>query len=163
MTYIYSIIILIFLLPVTNEVEVCDCARIENWRTATVGEYEYVKDVFIGEVKKISEDKTEYEFVVLEVFKGNLKVGRTVKGINPKYCEPDVNKKGHWLFFGAFSDNFNLNECGLTSNIEEPWRILPPPPPPELKADEKKMIKRWKKEVRENMQEQISILREISD
>ena len=101
---------MIFLLPLTNEIAVCDCARIENWRTATVGEYEYVKDVFIADVKKISEDKTRYEFVVSEVFKGKLKVGATIKGINPKYCGPVVSKKGKWLFFGTVSNNFHLKK-----------------------------------------------------
>ena len=150
-----------FLLPIQNRIDACNCARIENWRTATVGEYEYVKDVFIGDVKMISEDKTEYELIVTEVFKGELKVGATVKGINPEYCSPNVGKKGEWLFFGTLTNYFHLNECGLTSNIEEPWGILPPPPPPELKSEQKRMIKKWKKEARENIQEQINILRNI--
>lgn len=152
-----------FLLPIQNGIDACDCARIENWRTATAGEYEYVKDVFIGDVKIISDDRTEYELIVTEVFKGDLKVGTVVKGINPKYCGPIINKKGQWLFFGTFSNNFHLNECGLTSNIEEPWGILPPPPPSELKLDEKRMIKKWKKEARKNVQEQIIILRNIKE
>lgn len=150
-----------FLFPTHNRIDICDCARIENWRTATVGEYEYVKDVFIGDVKMISEDKTEYELIVTEVFKGELKVGSMVKGINPEYCSPNVTKKGEWLFFGTFKNNFHLNICGLTSNIEEPWGIKAPPPPTELKWKQKRMIKKWKKEVRENMQEQINILRNI--
>lgn len=138
MPLIYNIIFSIFLFPIAQQVDICDCARIENWRTATVKEYEFVKDVFIGDVRKISNDKSEYELIISEVFKGTVEVGATIKGINLKYCGPVVDKKGQWLFFGTITEYFHINECGLTSNLEEPWRILPPPPPPELRLDEKK-------------------------
>lgn len=148
-----------FLHPIQNGIGPCDCAGIENWRTATVGEYEYVEDVFIGNVKTLSGDKAEYEIEVTEVFKGDLKVGSLIKGINSQNCEPIVNKKGQWLFFGTFSNNFHINECGLTSNIEEPWRFLPPPPPPELNMDYESIIDEFKKEARKMIQEQIIIVR----
>ena len=141
----------------------CDCARIENWRTATHGEYEYVDDVFIGDVNLISENKNEYELIVCEVFKGNLEIGEKIKGINAKYCGPIVDKKGQWLFFGKFLTEFKLNECGLSTNIEEPWQILPPPPPPHLKAEEKSIITNWKKDARKMVHEQIIILRNKTD
>ncbi len=137
----------------------CDCAPIGNWRNATNMEYEYVDDVFIGDVKNINEFETEYEIVICEVFKGDLKVGQKIKGINLKYCSPIVSKKGQWLFFGTYSTDFKINDCGLTTNIDEPWHILPPPPPPNLKEQEKKIIEKWKKVARENVQEQIKILR----
>lgn len=163
MTHLYSIIALLFLLPITNEVAVCDCVWSKNWRKAIVKEYESVDDVFIGEVKSISDDNLEYEVIVTDVLKGNLKVGTAVTGINPIYCDPIVDKKGPWLFFGTLLDNFYLNECGYTSNIEKPWSITPPPPPPppELKLDEKKMLDKWKETARETMQEQLTILRNI--
>ena len=150
----------IFLL---NGINFCDCAPIENWRTATDKEYDYVDNVFIGDVNLISENKNEYELVVCEVFKGNLKIGQRIKGINPKYCPPIVNKEGQWLFFGKFSTDFKLNECGLTTNIEEPWKILPPPPPPHLKSEEQTIIDNWKQDALKMVHEQISILRNKTD
>ena len=99
-----------------------------------------------------------------EVFKGNLKAGQVVKGTNPRYCSPFVDKLGEWVFFGKYSTDFKTNDCGLSSNIAEPFGMFPPPPPkPNRDVDGKELIKTWKAESRKSVLEQIEMLRNISE
>lgn len=158
--------ILIFLLTI-NFIPIgmdnCTCARIENWRRATSQEFEYVDDVFIGDVT-INEKQTDYSIVVCEVFKGELKSGQIIKGVNIGSCEPFVAQNGKWVMFGKYSTEFKVNDCGLSSNIAEPYGRFPPPPPPppDFKYDEKTVLKKWKAESKKMISEQIKILRKIS-
>jgi hypothetical protein len=160
---IYITILSIFFLP--NGANVCSCATIGNWRKATPKEYKYVEDVFIGDVKKIGESKFDYEIEVCEVFKGDLKVGQIIKGTNPRYCSPFVDKLGEWVLFGEYSTDFKTNDCGLSSNIAEPFGMFPPPPPPKPNSDtdSKELIKKWRIESKKNILEQINMLRNISE
>lgn len=162
MAYIYKIAILTFLFSI-NQTPDCECPRIEDWRNFTIKEFEYSQEVFIADVIWISEDETEFKFIVLEVFKGDLAVGTTITGINARPCGPLVNKKGDWLFFGMLTDLFQINSCGFSVNIEEPWRSLPPLPPSELHLDEEKFMKGWKEEAREVMEEQLTIIRSLKE
>ena len=160
MTKIYIIIISIFIFP--NGTDICECAPLPNWKKATPKEFEYVEDVFIGDVTICN--NTEFEIKVCEVFKGNLKAGEIIKGENIGYCGPYVDKNGEWLLFGNYLNNFKVNDCGLSSNIAEPFGMFPPPPPPppDFKYDEKTVLKKWKAESKKMIKEQIKMLREIS-
>lgn len=159
MIKIYILLLSVFIFP--DGVDICDCAPVPHWQKATPREFEYVEDVFIGDVTIYNEK--EFEIRVCEVFKGNLKSGQIIKGKNSSYCGPYVDKNGEWLLFGKYSNNFKVNDCGLSSNIAEPFTILPPPPPPNYKYDEKTFLKKWKVEIHEIMQEQISILRKMKE
>lgn len=155
----------IFFLP--NGTDVCTCAPNGNWRKATPKEYENVEDVFIGDVT-ILENNSDYEIVVCEVFKGELKSGQSIKGENLRYCGPNVNKNGQWVLFGNYSTTFLVNDCGLSSSITEPFGMYPPPPPPKKNSDvdRKELIAKWKSELKseskKNIQKQINMLRNIS-
>ncbi|WP_127845636.1 hypothetical protein [Psychroflexus aestuariivivens] len=157
------LIIFLTLIFIPNENKNCTCAPIENWQKATPKEFEYVDDVFIGDVT-ISENQTDYLIVVCEVFKGDLKSGQKIKGVNIGYCGPFVDKNGEWVMFGKYLTEFKVNDCGLSSNIAEPYGMLPPPPPPppDFKYDEKTVLKKWKAESKKMIIEQIKMLREIS-
>ena len=160
MIKIYIIILTLFLFP--NGTEICTCAPLPHWKKATPKEYEYVDEVFIGDVTIC--DGTNFEIKVCEVFKGNLKVGEIIKGENIGYCGPFVDKNGEWILFGKYLNNFKVNDCGLSSNIAEPFGMFPPPPPPppDLEYDEKTVTKKWKAESKKMIKEQIKMLRKIS-
>jgi len=161
MIKIYTIILSIFIFP--NGADTCECAPHPNWKKATPKEFEYVEDVFIGDVTICNE--TEFEIKVCEVFKGNLKAGDFIKGENIGYCGPYVDKNGEWVLFVNYSNSFKVNDCGLSSNIAEPFGLFPPPPPPEkdIKYNEKKVIKEWKVKLKKSIKKQIIILRNISE
>jgi hypothetical protein len=160
---IYSLIVSLFFVP--NGTNICSCAPNGKWRIETPKEYNYVDDVFIGDVKEIGESKFDYEIVVCEVFKGNLKAGQVVKGTNPRSCSPFVDKLGEWVFFGKYSTDFKTNDCGMSSNIAEPFGMFPPPPPPKPNTDidGKELKKKWKAESRKSILEQITMLRNMSE
>lgn len=161
MTKILIIILSIFTIP--NGTNICTCAPLPNWKKATPIEFEYVESVFIGDVTIC--DKSEYEIKVCEVFKGDLKIGEIIKGENIGYCGPYVDKNGKWVLFGKYSNNFKVNDCGLSSNIAEPFGMFPPPPPPKpnLDVDGKELIKKWRAESKKNILEQIEMLRNLNE
>ena len=162
MKYILSV--LLGFIIITKSTNNCNCAPIENWRSATEAEFQIVDLVFVGDVQRIDEEGSGYEIVVCEVFKGNLLPGERISGINPKTCNPVVDRKGQWLFFGEKSDQnrFKQNICGLTNHLMEPVRQLPPPPPPDSGIDYEEYKRTWKKEAKEIVSEQLQIVRKLA-
>jgi len=160
MNNIYNLILLILFLPI--EKNICTCPPPANWRKATPSEYNYSNDVFIGDVKLIPNSQVDYEIVVCEVFKGDLKSGQTIKGEKFGTCGPYVNKNGEWVLFGTYSTKFKVNDCGISSNINDPRGLLPPPPPPNSEIEEKVTLKSRKLEARKHIKKQINMLRNIS-
>jgi len=138
----------------------CDCAPIKNADRALDHEFKFVDDVFIGDVKWFNNDSTTYEVIVCEVFKGDLKPGQKIKGVNKGLCGPFVLKTGEWIFLGTYSTNFKVHDCGLTTKLDEPWTILPPPPPPETEEElGQDWLDKWKIKARLEAQRQIEVLR----
>ena len=162
MNYFTSVLIFLFLFSETSNT--CTCAPVGNWRSATAAEFDNVELVFIGDVQQIDDEGLEYELVVCEVFKGNLSEGQRISGVNPKSCNPVVDKKGQWLFFGDKSDQnlFSQNICGLTNHLIEPIRQLPPPPPPDSDIDYEEYKRTWKKEAKKIVREQVKIVRKLT-
>ncbi|MCY2686788.1 hypothetical protein [Salinimicrobium sp. TH3] len=109
----YFIFILTFFIWFSESRENCTCAPVGNWKGATEAEFRNVELVFTGDVQRIEESGSEYEIVVCEVFKGNLKEGQRISGINPASCNPIVDQKGQWLFFGKMDQG----------NFTQPMRI----------------------------------------
>ena len=138
----------------------CDCAPINNVDRALDHEYKFVDDVFVGDVKWFDNDSTNFEIIVCEVFKGDLKPGQKIKGINEGLCGPFVFKTGEWIFLGTYSNKFKVHDCGLTTDLDEPWTILPPPPPPETEKElGQDWLDKWKEKSRQEAYRQIEILR----
>ena len=159
----YFISILIFIPLFFETMDTCTCAPVENWKTATAAEFEIVDLVFIGDVQQIGENGSDYELVVCEVFKGNLLQGERISGVNPKSCNPIVDRKGQWLFFGKTDQRkFTQNECGLTNHLLEPIGQLPPPPPPDSGIDYEEFKSTRKEEAKEIVKGQIKIVRELA-
>lgn len=137
----------------------CICAPPMNWKKATPIEFEYSKNVFIGEVTVC--DDENYEMVICEVFKGELTAGQMITGKNRGTCGPYVDKNGEWIMFGEYTTEFTVNDCGISMSMTDP-RMLPPPPPSNADRQEQKFIATWKAESKKNRQEQLKILRKIS-
>ena len=160
MKYFFSILIFLSCFPGPGEI--CTCAPVGNWKGATEAEFKNVELVFIGDVQRIEKSGSKYEIVVCEVFKGNLTEGQRISGINPKSCNPIVDRKGQWLFFGKTDQNkFTQNICGLTNHLVEPIGQLPPPPPPDSGINYEEYKSTWKKEAKEIVKGQIKIVREL--
>jgi hypothetical protein len=161
MKYFFSILIFLFWIPEPEEI--CTCAPVGNWKGATEAEFTNVELVFTGDVQRIEKNGSKYEIVVCEVFKGNLTEGQRISGKNPESCNPIVDRKGQWLFFGRIDQrNFTQNECGLTNHFIEPVGQLPPPPPPDSGIDYEEYKRTWKEEAREIVKGQIKIVRELA-
>ncbi|PRP66085.1 hypothetical protein [Nonlabens agnitus] len=157
MTNIFPIIFLLSFFP-KNE-DVCTCPPTGNWQKATPKEYNYVNDVIIGDVINVSKD--QFEIIVCTVFKGNLKPGQKINGENYGTCGPYINKTGEWLVFGQQFDGFRVNECGISSKIDDTFPLLPPPPK-ESETIKNLFSESRQKEAMEIRIKQISLLREMS-
>lgn len=150
----------ILLFTTWTELCACSCAPIKKEDRKFYKEYEFVDDVFIGEVKNFDDDSINYAIEICEVFKGNLRPGQLIQGVNEGYCEPFVDKNGEWMFLGHYSDTFEVNDCGLTTDLDEPWSIFPPPPiPEEYKDDRDTWYENLKSKARKEAYRQIEILR----
>lgn len=161
--YILRKLVTSILLLVTISTLACDCAPIKYVDRAIENEYKFVDDVFIGDVKWIDDDSTYYEIIVCEVFKGDLRPGQKIKGINKGLCGPYVFKTGEWILLGTYSNEFKVHDCGLTTNLAEPWNILPPPPSPETESElGQNLLDKWKAESRQKVNRQIETLRKIA-
>ena len=114
-----------------------------NWKKATPIEFEYSKNVFIGEVTVC--DDENYEIVICEVFKGELTAGQMITGKNISTCGPYVDNNGEWMLFGEYTTAFTVNDCGISINTTDPL-MLPPPPPSNADRQEQKFIAKWKAE-----------------
>ncbi|MEO9953526.1 hypothetical protein [Nonlabens sp.] len=98
----------------------------------------------------------EYLIEICEVFKGDLQPGQIIKGVNWGTCGPYVDTDGEWILFGNYSDRFIVNDCGLSSNIIDPKRLLAPQP-----INLKNNLESQKLEAKQNIKQQINMLREM--
>jgi len=153
--------LLALLLTVFIQATDCNCARIEDPVKAVSDEFVHVDHVLIGEVISFNSDSSQYVFIAREVFKGNFKLGHEIVGVNSGACEPFITRPGEWLLFGSCSDLFVANSCGMSLNLENPWRKLPPPPPPEVaRSLGSDWLDKWKAKQKDELQVYLTIVRD---
>lgn len=162
MNKIYLIILSVF--TISSESNICSCPPLPNWKKATSIEYEYSQDVLIADIQ-IGKNQTDYKIEVCEVFKGDLKPGQILNGKNIGTCGPYIDKDGKWILFGELSRYFRVNDCGLSSNVSEPYGIIrrPAPPMSNTAEDQEQLIAEWKMESKRVIKQQIKMLKKISE
>ncbi len=122
----YLVFLISLLLTNVNE-NYCTCPPLGNTEKETVEEFNNSDLVLIGEVTRVNIKDSKYEFIVCEVFKGELKENLKIEGINPRTCNPVVDENGQWLMFGKLTEKnkFVQNSCGLTNSLIKPWKNIP--------------------------------------
>ncbi|WP_405350066.1 hypothetical protein [Nonlabens sp. Asnod3-H03] len=157
----YKLILLFLVLPF--ESDYCTCPPPRHWEKAASIEYEYSEVVFVGDVKSFSNDKNKFTIEVCEVFKGDLKSGQIILGKNLRSCYPYIDRGGSWLLFGNHSQIFEVNECGISSNIEKPRQLMIPIKPPSVISKNRRIEEKTQREndAKEAMQNLLTQLRNI--
>tara|TARA_B100000929_G_scaffold288868_1_gene278233 strand:+ start:164 stop:652 length:489 start_codon:yes stop_codon:yes gene_type:complete len=160
----YLVLLISLLLSNVNH-NYCSCPPLGNPEKETVTEFKNSEIVLVADVKKVNSRELKYEFIVCEVFKGDLNENSKIEGINPKTCHPIVDEKGQWLLFGKMSEEnkFILNDCGLTNSLTKPWKTLPFVSPPDSQKTHAEKIEIWKKETPKIIKMQLQLLRELSN
>lgn len=125
----------------------CDCNDFEKLNIAREKEYNYSDVIFIGEIIALSDDSSNFQIKVLELFKGDIIVSQTLVGINNSYCTPYINKTGKWLIYGNLQNGeLRLNICGLSRSFETPYHnhhfIYIPEPPKQIDSTYKSSVLR---------------------
>lgn len=163
-------IILILLLSFHAK-DPCSCYGVRDVRKGIPKEFNRSNDVFIGDVISVHDNNYVYKIEVRQVFKGNLKVGQTIKGVNVD-CPPfitDIDVDERWIFFGQqYSNTFKTNDCGLSSSFSDPFgisRLLSNQPlntPGEMQSEETLKDIKEKIDLKILEQEIINVLGELA-
>ncbi len=141
----------------------CTCPPLGNPEKETVNEFNNSDLVLIGEVTRVNSKDFKYEFIVCEVFKGDLEENMKIEGVNPRTCNPIVDENGQWLLFGKLTEEnkFVQNDCGLTNSLIKPWKNLPMALPPDSQKTYKEKIEFWKEETPKIIEKQLELLRKL--
>ncbi len=163
-----EILILLFLILVSNQANACICSKPESLKAIQDYEFENSEFILIGEVFKINRENQTFEIKVIESFK-SAEVGKTYTGIYDKWCSPIVNQKGKWLIYGNYNseNKIKINNCRLTRSFKNPESSisatkLPKPLLPnttESKTTSKKRMTKWKAKAKLDLKNKIIDLR----
>ncbi|WP_034917123.1 hypothetical protein [Gillisia sp. CAL575] len=160
----YLVLLISILLTNVND-NYCTCPALGNTEKETANEFNNSELVLIGEVTRVNSKDFKYEFIVCEVFKGDLKENMKLEGVNPRTCNPIVDENGQWLLFGELTEKnkFVHNDCGLTNSLIKPWKNLPMTLSPRSQKTHKEKIKTWKDETLKITDKQLELLRKLEN
>ena len=133
----YLLFLIILFFQVTGiKLFACDCGPPENLDSIRAQEYKNSDVVFTGKIVFLSEGWTEFKIQVTETFKGDIKRGQVIAGMNNITCVPYINGGGQWLIYGKMENGMlSINQCGLSRSFKNPdenryFSIIPVPPLP---------------------------------
>lgn len=117
--------------------------------------------IILANVNLVDSTSNCFEFRVIEVYKGNLSLGKKMTGYYNRMCGPIINTTGDWILSGREGNYFDLRPCGLSFNLESP-EILPPIPPSSpdrsMNKEKREIEQQWK---RKNIELKKRILKKL--
>ena len=125
----FRIFIVGFLL-LSNSSFACDCSFINDLKKSQEQSLEFFELVFIAEVVSVDTKNDsnhyndEYQVVVKETFKGDIKVNQILNGKVSSSCSV-LPEKGLWLIYTMVDANgiIEFSSCGISRSFTKPYHL----------------------------------------
>lgn len=98
----------------------CSCVSVKNITKKAELEFNISTNVFSGYITYKNEINQYTDILIKEVFKGEIKVGQTIR-IYFTDCEPYPVLEQTWLIYSYLEDGYNtIQKCGISRDLKNP-------------------------------------------